>query len=197
MCSGHCKAPLALQARRAYLRGMFKAFEFCIPTSGTNVPNGTDWLHEIKYDGYRLRVERDGDRVRLITKSRAIRFTDRIFSREMVERMETSQQKTRKAQEIHNTNVWDAITVALEELIKNLEELDLRMTLAAAVRFKETFEASAELPSENHIGELTFRSTGRKIWYRHIYSSNRRSPSPHGGHASAAIMDSFFMARSP
>jgi ATP-dependent DNA ligase len=47
---------------------MFKTFEFCIPTCGTKVPNGTDWLHEIKYDGYRLRVERDGDRVRLITR---------------------------------------------------------------------------------------------------------------------------------
>ena len=47
---------------------MFKAFEFCLPTRGTKVPNGTDWLHEVKYDGYRLRVERDGDRVRLITR---------------------------------------------------------------------------------------------------------------------------------
>jgi hypothetical protein len=28
-----------------------------------------DWLHEIKYDGYRLRVERNGDRVRLITRN--------------------------------------------------------------------------------------------------------------------------------
>jgi ATP-dependent DNA ligase len=43
-------------------------FDFCIPTRGTSVPDGPDWLHEIKYDGYRLRVERDGDRVRLITK---------------------------------------------------------------------------------------------------------------------------------
>ena len=25
---------------------------------------GPDWLHEIKYDGYRLRLEREGDRVR-------------------------------------------------------------------------------------------------------------------------------------
>jgi len=37
-------------------------FEFCIPTAGTRVPHTPDWLHEIKYDGYRLRVERDGDR---------------------------------------------------------------------------------------------------------------------------------------
>ena len=43
-------------------------FEFCIPTRSTTVPDGPNWLHEIKYDGYRLRVERNGDRVRLITK---------------------------------------------------------------------------------------------------------------------------------
>ena len=47
---------------------MFKAFDFCLPTRSTIVPDGPDWLHEIKYDGYRLRVERDGDRVRLITR---------------------------------------------------------------------------------------------------------------------------------
>ena len=31
-------------------------------------PDGPEWFHEIKYDGYRLRVERDDDRVRLITR---------------------------------------------------------------------------------------------------------------------------------
>jgi bifunctional non-homologous end joining protein LigD len=50
------------------LRLMSGAFEFCIPTVGTKVPQTPDWLHEIKYDGYRLRLERYGDRVRLITK---------------------------------------------------------------------------------------------------------------------------------
>jgi bifunctional non-homologous end joining protein LigD len=48
---------------------MLKTFDFCIPTRGTKVPDRADWLHEIKYDGYRLRVERDGDRVRLITRN--------------------------------------------------------------------------------------------------------------------------------
>jgi bifunctional non-homologous end joining protein LigD len=47
---------------------MFKAFEFCVPTTGTKVPAGLEWLHEIKYDGYCLRLEREGDRVRLITR---------------------------------------------------------------------------------------------------------------------------------
>jgi hypothetical protein len=44
-------------------------FEFCIPTVGKAVPAGAGWFHEVKYDGYRLRVERDGDRVRLITRA--------------------------------------------------------------------------------------------------------------------------------
>jgi ATP-dependent DNA ligase len=47
---------------------MFKAFEFCLPTNGPKVPAGPEWLHEIKHDGFRIRVERDGDRVRLITR---------------------------------------------------------------------------------------------------------------------------------
>jgi len=55
---------------------MFEAFEFCLPTAAKIVPAGPDWLHEIKYDGYRLRVERDGDRVRLITRG-GYNWTDR------------------------------------------------------------------------------------------------------------------------
>jgi ATP-dependent DNA ligase len=55
---------------------MFKGFEFCIPSRSTTVPDAPDWLHEFKYDGYRLRVERDGDRVRLITRG-GYNWTDR------------------------------------------------------------------------------------------------------------------------
>jgi bifunctional non-homologous end joining protein LigD len=39
-----------------------------LAASRSRAPSGERWLHEIKYDGYRLRVERDGDRVRLITR---------------------------------------------------------------------------------------------------------------------------------
>jgi hypothetical protein len=40
-----------------------RQFEPCIPTRGTKVPAGPDWLHEIKHDGYRLIVQREGKRV--------------------------------------------------------------------------------------------------------------------------------------
>ena len=47
---------------------MPSTFDFCLPTRSTAVPHTPDWLHEIKYDGYRLRLECDGARVRLITR---------------------------------------------------------------------------------------------------------------------------------
>jgi bifunctional non-homologous end joining protein LigD len=41
----------------------------CIPTRGTKAPDYPDWIHEVKQDGYRLIVSRDGDRVRLYTRN--------------------------------------------------------------------------------------------------------------------------------
>jgi bifunctional non-homologous end joining protein LigD len=46
-----------------------RTFEPCIPTRGTKVPAGPDWIHEIKHDGYRLIVQREGKRVRLFTRN--------------------------------------------------------------------------------------------------------------------------------
>jgi ATP-dependent DNA ligase len=53
-------------------------FDFCIPTRATSAPHGPDWLHEVKYDGFRLRVERDGDRVRLIITRGGYNWTKRF-----------------------------------------------------------------------------------------------------------------------
>ena len=47
---------------------MPSTFDFCLPTMVAAVPDHPVWLHEVKYDGYRLRLERDGGRVRLITR---------------------------------------------------------------------------------------------------------------------------------
>lgn len=32
-------------------------------------PDGPDWLHEIKYDGYRMHARLDGDDIRLLTRT--------------------------------------------------------------------------------------------------------------------------------
>lgn len=53
-----------------YLRGMPNSkYLPCQPTRGTKVPARPEWLHEIKHDGYRLIVQRDGKRVRLLTRN--------------------------------------------------------------------------------------------------------------------------------
>jgi bifunctional non-homologous end joining protein LigD len=40
----------------------------CIPSLAHKPPSGPDWVHEIKHDGYRLIVRRDGEAVRLFTR---------------------------------------------------------------------------------------------------------------------------------
>jgi len=44
-------------------------FQPAIPTRGTKVPASSEWIHEVKYDGFRLIVVRNGDRVRLLTRN--------------------------------------------------------------------------------------------------------------------------------
>ena len=44
-------------------------FEPCIPTKARSVPDRPEWIHEIKHDGYRLIIQRDGKRVRLWTRN--------------------------------------------------------------------------------------------------------------------------------
>jgi bifunctional non-homologous end joining protein LigD len=48
----------------------------CIPTLAAKPPAGPDWVHEIKHDGYRLIVRRDGATVRLFTR-RGYDWSDR------------------------------------------------------------------------------------------------------------------------
>ena len=51
-------------------------YQPCIPTRRAEVPAGPDWFHEIKHDGYRLIVQREGKRVRLLTR-RGYDWSDR------------------------------------------------------------------------------------------------------------------------
>jgi bifunctional non-homologous end joining protein LigD len=42
--------------------------EPCQPSKAAAPPSGSDWVHEIKHDGCRLMVRRDGSRVRCFTR---------------------------------------------------------------------------------------------------------------------------------
>src|SRR4051794_6305601 len=41
----------------------------CQPTLWSKVPTGPEWVHEVKYDGYRLIARKDGSRVRLWSRN--------------------------------------------------------------------------------------------------------------------------------
>ena len=42
--------------------------EPCRPSRAPRPPSGPDWIHEIKHDGFRIMVRREGSRVRLFTR---------------------------------------------------------------------------------------------------------------------------------
>ena len=37
----------------------------CLPTKTDNLPSGSDWLHEIKHDGFRIIAHKTGAQVKL------------------------------------------------------------------------------------------------------------------------------------
>jgi bifunctional non-homologous end joining protein LigD len=43
-------------------------YRFSLPTKADKVPTGPEWIHEIKYDGYRMMLIRERDRVRPISR---------------------------------------------------------------------------------------------------------------------------------
>ena len=51
--------------------------EPCLPTLGHAVPSGSQWVHEIKHDGYRFICRCEGDRVRVFSR-RGNDYTERV-----------------------------------------------------------------------------------------------------------------------
>lgn len=67
--SPHCRLFLTpKQLRNPSLRCMHIAYELCLATAGKQIPSGPEWVHEAKYDGYRLLVIRENDCVGLVAK---------------------------------------------------------------------------------------------------------------------------------
>jgi ATP-dependent DNA ligase len=44
------------------------AFEPCLPRAAKGPPVGPEWIHEIRHDGFRILVRRQGRRVRLVSR---------------------------------------------------------------------------------------------------------------------------------
>ena len=61
-------------------KGILPAFvEPSLATLAERAPNGADWLHEIKFDGYRIQARIEGDKVRLLTR-KGLDWTDKFGS---------------------------------------------------------------------------------------------------------------------
>ena len=56
---------------------VLRFIEPCLPSPADGPPSGSNWIHEIKHDGYRLMARRDSVGIRLITR-RANDWSDRF-----------------------------------------------------------------------------------------------------------------------
>src|SRR5580700_10867949 len=74
-----------MQAARSNLRPIAGARKGPLPTFvepslaqlSDKPPNGPQWVHEIKYDGYRMLARADGGKIRLLTR-KALDWTKRF-----------------------------------------------------------------------------------------------------------------------
>src|SRR4051794_9411884 len=55
--------------RKPTRRASSGLIEPCLPTPAARPPNGDEWVHEIKHDGFRIFVRRDGAGTRLISRN--------------------------------------------------------------------------------------------------------------------------------
>jgi bifunctional non-homologous end joining protein LigD len=61
-------------ARRLHPQGFVAP---CLPTPAREVPDGPQWVHEIKHDGFRMICRREGKRARVFSRN-ALDWTDRV-----------------------------------------------------------------------------------------------------------------------
>jgi ATP-dependent DNA ligase len=55
-----CSSALASLPKSTYNLGVFQP---CSPMTAKSVPPGAEWLHEVKFDGYRVQAHKVGSRV--------------------------------------------------------------------------------------------------------------------------------------
>ena len=76
----YIRKPIRPSASATYISGMLfermrrrlaadtKFIEPCLPSPADNPPSGSNWVHQIKHDGFRLMARRDPVGIRLITR---------------------------------------------------------------------------------------------------------------------------------
>ena len=70
-------AGMLIEHMRKRLAADTKFIEPCLPSRADKPPSGSNWIHEIKHDGYRLITRRDLVGIRLIAARRASRLSSR------------------------------------------------------------------------------------------------------------------------
>jgi ATP-dependent DNA ligase len=67
-CSTYIRCMLSERMRKRLATDRASFIEPCLPSPAAKLPSGSNWIHEIKHDGFRLIARRDPVGIRLITR---------------------------------------------------------------------------------------------------------------------------------
>ena len=67
-CGAYIGCMLIERMRKRLSADRTSFIEPCLPTPAAKPPSGSNWIHEIKHDGYRLMARRDPVGIRLIVR---------------------------------------------------------------------------------------------------------------------------------
>jgi ATP-dependent DNA ligase len=68
-CGAYIPSMLIERMRKRLAIDRASFIEPCLPSPAEKPPSGSNWIHEIKHDGFRLMARRDPVGIRLITRS--------------------------------------------------------------------------------------------------------------------------------
>ncbi|MGP0094554.1 MAG: hypothetical protein ACLPKB_32095 [Xanthobacteraceae bacterium] len=77
------------------------------------MPEGEQWAHEIKHDGYRMICRRDGDRVRVFSR----------HGREWTDTRLMFRRRSTRPQQIYIPSAYIAETIGAEEPLPNVAKV--------------------------------------------------------------------------
>jgi bifunctional non-homologous end joining protein LigD len=170
--------------------------EPCLPTAVEKAPSAADWVHEIKYDGYRVQVRIENGRARLLTRQ-GLDWTERFGSIGKAVLELPVKTALIDAEIVVQTEAGVASFTALVDALKNgtgslvlyvfdllyldgfdIREAPLKERKAALVKVLETHGESTSIRFSEHIegeGETIFRHAGR-LGLEGIISKRQSSP---------------------
>jgi hypothetical protein len=120
-------------------------------------PNGPDWLHEIKYDGYRMHARIDGSDIRLLTRT-GLDWSHRYQATIAALRAQADAERTERLFRHDRSRVWGGVA---RDRLSRRRRFRLGTVVEGEVSGTVTVERGARLIGSGKVGSVTVAEGGK------------------------------------